>query len=52
LLADRRWDADKFELKVAAHAAFCLCSSLKSLLLSSSPEKKAFSDVAMGLGKV
>jgi hypothetical protein len=40
LLADHKWRADKFELKVPLHAPFLLWTSPEGLLLAFSPETK------------
>jgi len=50
-LADRRWEADKFELEVATHPPYYLWTSPEGLLLSFSLESKnkAFSDERMVL---
>ena len=39
-LADRKWRADKFELKVPLHAPFLLWTSSEGLLLAFGPETK------------
>ena len=39
-LADRKWQADKFELKVPLHAPFLLWTSPQGLLLAFGPETK------------
>jgi hypothetical protein len=40
LLADHKWRADKFELKVPLHAPFLLWTSPEGLLLAFAPETK------------
>ena len=39
-LADHKWRADKFELKVPLHAPFLLWTSPEGLLLAFAPETK------------
>jgi hypothetical protein len=48
-LADRRWRADKFELKIPLHPPFVIWTSSEGLLLGFAPENQSLTEAGMRL---